>query len=211
MSIYIHDSTQTSFWSLWNPLWISFEIFEQLEEFTIPPVRHQNSRVSCLIRKPWALLIRFSSISDAASCSSRLEILPYWSSLFVLVVFLFPKEALLISNQTHFYSSFILVCSLNERVGNGLIFIVSSCWMSGTVCTPVCTINRLHVARRPRRPSTGAGTYAEVDLAVGLLSAMLVMNEVWFSFMWSHNTKLFSEQKTNFESVNPDLRASRRT
>lgn len=97
--------------------------------------------------------------SDAASCSSRLEILPYWSSLdlFVLVEILFPKEALLKSNQTHFYSSFILVFSLNERVGNGVIFIMSSCWMSGTVCTsPVCTINRLHVARRPCRPSTGA-------------------------------------------------------
>lgn len=67
--------------------------------------------------------------SDAASCSSRLEILPYWSSLdlFVLVEILFPKEALLKSNQTHFYSSFILVFSLNERVGNGVIFIMSSC------------------------------------------------------------------------------------
>lgn len=108
-------------------------MFEQLEAFLFPPVRRhnglRNSRVGGLIGKSRALLVRFSSISNAASCSSRLEILPYWSSwnLFVSVVFLFPKEALLISNQTHFYSSFILVCSLNERVGNGLIFIVSSC------------------------------------------------------------------------------------
>lgn len=38
--------------------------------------------------------------------------------------------------------------------------------MSGTVCTPpVCTINRLHVARRPLQAFNRSCTYAEVDLA----------------------------------------------
>lgn len=49
---------------------------------------------------------------------------------------LFPKEALLISDQTHFYSSFILASSSQRKSGKWscFSFFLSSYWMSGTVC-----------------------------------------------------------------------------
>lgn len=142
---------------VWN-IWTTWGVLDS-------ETRPQNWR--SLTRKPRAPLVRFSGISNAASCSSRLEILPYWSSLNLFVFSLFVSKGSAFNIKPNpLFSSFILVFSLNGRVGNGVIFIVSLCWMSGTVCTsPVCTINRLHVARRPCRPSTRSSTYAEVDLA----------------------------------------------
>lgn len=102
----------------------------------------------------------------------------------------------------------------------GVIFIVSSCWMSGTVCTPpVCTINRLHVARRPCRPSTGAArtqrstspgfTAGHVGNARDRRSAESWARSASVSggvrSAGDGNTKLFSEPKT--ESAGSDLRA----
>lgn len=67
---------------------------------------------------------------------------------------------------------------------------------------PVYTINRLHVARRLCRPSTGVATYAEVDLVRFLPSDVMAFFEVW-----SCGDATFSEQ--TFESESPDLRARR--
>lgn len=55
-------------------------------------------------------------LGSAPSCSSRIRHTDLHESVFRSL--LFPKEALLISNQTHVHGSFILVFSLNERVGN---------------------------------------------------------------------------------------------
>lgn len=79
---------------------------EQCEEFLIP-----LSRVSCLAKKK-SRLIGFSKYVQ----QSKL----FFQDESVFRSLLFPKEALLMSNQTHFHSSFILVFSLNERVGNYL-------------------------------------------------------------------------------------------
>lgn len=85
---------------------------EQCEEFLIP-----LSRVSCLAKKK-SLLIGFSKYVQQ-------YVLPgmFFQDESVFRSLLFPKEALLMSNQTHFHSSFILVFSLNERVGNYLFLL----------------------------------------------------------------------------------------
>lgn len=72
---------------------------------------------------------------------------------------LFPKEALLISDQTHFYSSFTLASSSRGKSGSGSSFFVCfvfilNVWNS--LHPPVGTIGRLHVARRALGPSSGA-------------------------------------------------------
>lgn len=78
--------------------------------------RLESRWVDGLIRPTPALGSCFSGTSNNRELfffplwSSRLEVLPNCSSLNLFVlVYLFSKEALWISNQTHFYSSFFLV------------------------------------------------------------------------------------------------------
>lgn len=80
---------------------------EQCEEFLIP--------LSQLLGEKKKSLIGFSKYVQ----QSKL----FFQDESVFRSLLFPKEALLMSNQTHFHSSFILVFSLNERVGNYLFLL----------------------------------------------------------------------------------------
>lgn len=80
---------------------------------------HSEYRLKCLNSVRSSRFLRSESVpsmSNRESCSSRILHTDLHESVFRSL--LFPKEALLISNQTHVHGSFILVFSLNERVGN---------------------------------------------------------------------------------------------
>lgn len=79
---------------------------------------HSEYRLKCLngVRSSWFLLAEESLLIGFSKYVQQSKLFFQDESVFRSL--LFPKEALLLSNQTHFHSSFILVFSLNERVGN---------------------------------------------------------------------------------------------
>lgn len=91
---------------------------------------HSEYRLKCLnsVRSSWFLLAESVAWRKKKSLLIGFSKYVQQSKLFfqdesVFRSLLFPKEALLMSNQTHFHSSFILVFSLNERVGNYLFLL----------------------------------------------------------------------------------------
>lgn len=124
-------------------------------------------------------------------------------------MFLFPKEALLISNQTHFYSSSILVCTLNEMSGKrtNCVFVLNV-WNSlqplqfiqSTACMSLGDFVGHQLESQHMQRSTSLGFYCRTWWRS---SGSWTLNEVW-----SCGDTTFSEQ--TIESESPDLRARRR-